>query len=60
MQYLLHRIFGWNFDSMSLEVRSKFSRCSYQCEDPFLDTSPLLLSELVCNSRLTAVLCFVL
>ena len=30
MQYLLHRIFGWNFDSMSLEVRSESSRCSYQ------------------------------
>ena len=30
MQYLLHRIFGWDFDGMGLEVRSKFSGYSYQ------------------------------
>ena len=25
MQYLLHRIFNWDFDGMSLEVRSELS-----------------------------------
>ena len=33
MQYLLHRIFSWDFDGMSLEVRSDFSGCSYQRQD---------------------------
>ena len=27
---LLHRIFSWDFDGMSLEIRSEFSGCSYQ------------------------------
>ena len=46
MQYLLHRIFGWNFDSMSLEVRLEFSRCSYQREDQLLHFwIPLLYSS---------------
>ena len=30
VQYLLHRIFSWDFDGMSLEVRSELSGCSYQ------------------------------
>ena len=30
MQYLLHWILSWDFDGMSLEVRSEFSRGSYQ------------------------------
>ena len=33
MQYLLHRIFGWDFDGVSLEVRSEFSGCGYQYQD---------------------------
>ena len=33
MQYLLHQMFGWDFDGMSLEVRSEFSGCSYQRQD---------------------------
>ena len=33
MQYLLHQIFSWDFDGMILEVRSDFSRCSYQRKD---------------------------
>ena len=33
MQCLVHRIFGWDFDGMSLEVRSEFSGCSYQRQD---------------------------
>ena len=31
MQYLLNWIFDWDFDGMSLEVRSEFSGCGYQC-----------------------------
>ena len=30
MQYLLHRIFSWDFDGMILEVRSELFGCSYQ------------------------------
>ena len=30
MQYFLHRIFSWDFDGMSLEVRSELSRIIYQ------------------------------
>ena len=46
MQYLLHQIFGWNFNSMSLEVRSEFYRCSYQREDQLLHFwIPLLCSS---------------
>ena len=46
MQYLLHRIFSWDFDGMSLEVRSEFSRCSYQREDKLLHFwIPLLCSS---------------
>ena len=46
MQYLLHRIFNWNFDCMSLEVRLEFSRCSYQHEDQLLHFwIPLLCSS---------------
>ena len=45
MQYLLYRIFAWKFDSMSLEVRSEFSRCSYEREDQLLHFwIPLLCS----------------
>ena len=28
-----NRIFGWDFDGMSLEVRSEFSGCGYQRQD---------------------------
>ena len=52
MQYLLHRIFGWNFDSMSLEVRSEFSRCSYQREDQLLH----FWIPLLCSSQSSAVI----
>ena len=30
VQYLLHRIFSWDFDGMSLEVKLELSGCSYQ------------------------------
>ena len=33
MQYLLHWIFGWDFGGVSLEVRSEFPGCGYQCQD---------------------------
>ena len=45
MQYFLHRIFSWDFDGMSLEVRSEFSGCSYQRQDQLFHLwVPLLCS----------------
>ena len=45
MQYLLNRIFGSDFDCMSLEVSSEFSGCSYQCQDKLFHLwVPLLYS----------------
>ena len=32
MQYLLHWIFGSNFDGVSLKVRLEFLGCGYQCQ----------------------------
>ena len=43
MQYLLHQIFNWDFDGMSLEVRSEFSGCSYQRDDQLLHLCITLL-----------------
>ena len=45
MQYLLHRIFGYDFEGMSLEVRSEFSGCGYQRQDQLFHLwVPLLCS----------------
>ena len=45
MQYLLHWIFDWDFDCMTLEVRSEFSGCGYQRQDQFFHIwVPLLCS----------------
>ena len=45
MQYLLHRIFGWEFDGMSLEVKSEFSGRGYQRQDQLFHLwVPLLYS----------------
>ena len=45
MQYLLHRIFNWDFNGISLEVRSEFSGLSYQCQDQLFHLwAPLLRS----------------
>ena len=47
MPYFLHRIFGWDFDGMSLEVRSNFFGCSYQHKDQLLH----LWIPLLCSSQ---------
>ena len=52
MQYLLHRIFSWDFDGMSFEVRSEFSGCSYQHQDKFLH----IWIPLLCSSQSLAII----
>ena len=59
MQYLLHRVFCWNFYGMSLEIWAELPELRLpepKLTFPSLGTSLPLLSELCCNSNLGAVL----
>ena len=52
MQYLLHRIFDWDFDGMSLEVRLKFSGCGYQRQDRLFH----LWVPLLCSPQISTII----
>ena len=52
MQYLLHRIFGWDFDGIGLEVRSEFSGCGYQRQDQLFH----LWVPLLCSPQSSAII----
>ena len=60
MQYLLHRVFYWNFDSVGLEVRPKSSGGGHQCYNELFH----LRVPFLCSSQSLAVvidrlLCYV-
>ena len=51
MQYLLHRVFCWNFDSVGLDVRPKSSGYGGQCKDELFH----LRVSFLCSSQSSAV-----